>query len=217
MIVLYVFLGILLFLFLLTLLPLRLEVSFQQEFFLTVRYLFLSFHLLPGKEPEEEPKQEEEAEKEKKTGGGLDKLRKTLKQHGFNGFMNALFECVGQALSSSKSLVSRLRWKTFDLYLCVAGKEDAAEAALLYGRLSAAVYSACGFLFGLTGCRKKAVTVDLDYQAEENLVDFSAKLSILPLFVIKEGISLLIHSMPLLRMFQSSGRQTQKRKVTGNE
>lgn len=217
MIVLYVFLGILLFLFLLTLLPLRLEVSFQQEFFLTVRYLFLSFHLLPGKEPEEESKQEEEAEKEKKTGSGLDKLRKTLKQHGFNGFLNALFELVKQAASSSKSLLSHLKWRKFDLYLCVAGKEDAAEAALLYGRLSAAVYSACGFLFGLTGCRKKAVTVDLDYQAEENLVDFSAKLSILPLFVIKEGISLLIHSMPLLRMFQSSGRQTQKRKVTGNE
>lgn len=217
MIVLYVFLGILIFLFLLTLIPLRFDLSFRQEFFLTVRFLFFSFSVLPGKEKEESEQEEEESEQEKKTGSGLQKLRKILKQNGFKGFLNALFELVKQAASSSKSLLSHLKWRKFDLYLCVAGKEDAAEAALLYGRLSAAVYAACGFLFGLTGCRQKAVTVDLDYQAEENLADFSAKFSILPLFLIKEGISLLIHSMPLLRMFQSSGRQTQKRKVTGNE
>ena len=41
--------GVLLFLLALTLLPLRMELGFQTEFSLTLRYLFLSFRLLPGK------------------------------------------------------------------------------------------------------------------------------------------------------------------------
>ncbi len=215
MLVLKILGGILLFLFVLTLVPLRVELGFQQEFSLTLRYLFLSFRLLPGKEtePETEKREEEKQETEKK----LD-LKKSLKRQGFFGFVETLLELVGVAAHSAKELLSHLKIKAFDLYLCLGGAGDAAEAAIQYGQLSGAVYSACGLLFGLTGCRKKAVTVDLDYQAEENQVDFSARLSILPLFLIKEGISLLIHALPPVRKLLSGGpAKNQKRKVTGNE
>lgn len=206
-----IILGILLFLFLLTVIPLRLDLSFQQEFSLTLRYLFLKFPILPGKEKPEEP---EEKQEEEKQGGGLEKVKGLLKQEGFFGFLKALFELVKLAASSSKKVISHIRLKSFDLYLCLAGAEDAAAAAVLYGELSGAVYSACGFLFGLTGCRKKAVSIDLDYQLEENRVDFSARISILPLFILKEGFSLLIHSVPFLRKFLSAGRQKPQERVS---
>lgn len=211
MIVLWIVLGVLLFLFLLTLVPVRAEISFHQEFSLTVRYLFLSFPVLPGGKEEEPEKRE--PEKEKKTeGGGLEKLKAVLKQEGFGGFLKALFEIVRMVASSSKRLISRIGLKRFDLYLCLGGAADAADAAIRYGQVSAAVYSACGALFGLMPCRKKAVTVDLDYGTEENKVDFSAKLSIRPLFVLKEGLSLLIHSVPYLRRFLRAGASNEKLK-----
>lgn len=208
MIALYLILGILLLLFFLTLLPVRLEVSFRQEFALTLRYLFLSFRLLPGKE---QPQKEEKPEKEEKKGGGLEKIKAILKQEGFFGFLKALFELVKMTASASRNVISRIKVRSFDLYLCLGGAGDAAEAAIRYGELSGAVYSACGFLFGLTGCRKKAVTVDLDYKSEENTVDFSAKISIRPIFVLKEGLSLLIKAMPSLRRLLGAGRKNKER------
>lgn len=201
MLALYIILGVLLFLFLLTLIPVRLDVSFQQEFSLTLRYLFLRFPILPGKEKEPKPPQEEKKEGE----SGLNKLKAILKKQGFFGFLEALFELVKMAASSGKRLLGRIRLKKFDLYLCLGGAEDAADAAIRYGQLSGAVYSACGMLFGLTGCRKKAVTVDLDYDSPENKVDFSARLTVRTLYVLKEGISLLIKSFPILRILLGTG------------
>ncbi len=201
MLALYIILGVLLFLFLLTLIPVRLDVSFQQEFSLTLRYLFLRFPILPGKEKEPKPPKEEKKEGE----SGPNKLKAILKKQGFFGFLEALFEMVKMAASSGKRLLTRIRLKKFDLYLCLGGAEDAADAAIRYGQLSGAVYSACGVLFGLTGCRKKAVTVDLDYGSPENRVDFSARLTLRPLYVLKEGISLLIKSFPILRTFLGTG------------
>lgn len=205
MIALYIILGVLLFLFLLTLCPVGFEVSFRQEFSLTLRYLFLTFHLLPGKEKEEEPKEREEPEKEKKPGAGLETLKALFRQEGFSGFLKALFDLVKLASGASKKLLSHIKVKNFDLYLCLAGAEDAAAAAIQYGQVSAAVYSACGFLLGLTGCRRRAVTVDLDYQAEENTVDFSARLSLRPLHAIKAALSLLAGSIPFLRKVLRAG------------
>ncbi len=209
--------GVLLFLFVLTLFPLRLELGFQQEFSLKLRYLFFAFRLLPGKEKEPEKEKQEEEEPKEETEKKFD-LKKSLKRHGFSGFLKTLFELIQVAAHSTKGVLSHLKIKVFDLYLCLAGAEDAAEAAIRYGQLSGAVYSACGLLFGLTGCRKKAVTVDLDYKAEEDQVDFSARLSILPLFLLKEGVSLLIHGLPpALRLLRGGSDKNQKRKVTGNE
>lgn len=211
---LYWILGVLLFLFLLTLIPVRLEVGFRQEFSLTVRYLFLRFPLLPGKEKEPEEKAAKE-EKEGESG----KLKQILSRTGFWGFLKSLFELTKMAASSGKRLISRFRWKRFDLYLCLGGAGDAAEAAQLYGQLSGAVYAGCGVLFGATGCKKKGVTVDLDYTSEENLVDFSALLSLRPIYVLKEGVSLLIKGLPVLKGLLGTGGRSrnQKGKVSGNE
>lgn len=206
--------GLLLFLFLLTLLPVRAEVAFQEEFILTLRYLFLTFRILPGKE--EEPEQEEESKKEKeqqkqeeqKKESALRKLKPILKRRGFTGFLKSLFELIKMAASSSKRLLSHFKVKSFDLYLCVGGAGDAGEAALRYGQLSGAVYSVCGFFFGLVNCPKKAVTVDLDYNVQESRVDFSAKLSVLPLFVLREGLSLLIKGLPVFKELLGNGARS---------
>lgn len=210
MIGLLIVLGVLLFLLLLLLCPLRIEVSFQEQFSLTLRYLFLKFRILPGKEKEPEPEEPPEEESEEKTG--LQTIKRLLKQEGFTGFLKALFELVKIIASSTKKIIWGTRLKSFDLYLCLGGAGDAAEAAVQYGKLSGAVYAACGFLFGLTGCKKKSVTVDLDYQAEENKVVFFGKISILPLLLLKEAVVLLVKSLPFIKKFMGAGKSPSKKK-----
>lgn len=203
MVALYIILGVLLLLLLLTLLPVGVEVRFREEFSLRLSYLFLHFDLLPGTEtPEEETaEKEEKPEKEKGEGAGP-KLKRIFKRKGFSGFLESLFELLGMAAKAGKNIFVKLKLKRFDLYLCLGGKDDPAEAAQLYGRLCGPVYAACGELFTLTGAPrrrkpKKAVTVDLDYGSSENLVDFSARLSFRPFTILKEGLVLLARGLPV--------------------
>lgn len=205
MTVLYVILGIiaglLLLLFLLTLIPVRAQLRFQGEFALTAKYLFLRIPLFPG-EPEETEKEEEpEEEKPKESGkpGILDRIKAALKREGLGGFLQALGELIKLLEQASAGILKRLKLRRFDLYLCVSGAGDAAAGAQLYGKVAAGVYSACGVLFTLLPCKRKGVTVDLDYGLWESRVDFSAELSILPIFVVWEGLRLVLKSLRPLK------------------
>lgn len=215
MIALYIILGVLLFLLLLTLLPVRVDLSFREEFTLKIGYLFFRFPVLPGKEETEEEEKKEagekEEQKEKPGEGAAEKVKRILKRKGFRGFLESLFELIGLAANAGKKIVRKIRLKRFDLYLCLGGREDPAETAQLYGKLCGPVYGACSALFSLTGAPrsrrrpKKAVTLDIDYGSSENLVDFSARLSFKPFTLLKEGIILLVKGLPAaLRLLRSA-------------
>lgn len=201
--VLYVILGIigglLLLVLLLTLIPVRAELRFKGKFELAVKYLFFRVPLLPG-EPKEEPEEpEEKEEKPKDKPGFIGKIKAALKREGLGGFLQALGELIKLLGQASAGILKRLKLRRFDLYLCVAGAGDAAAGAELYGKISAGVYPACGALFTLLPCERKGVTVDLDYELWENLVDFSAEISILPFFVVMEGLRLALKSLKQLK------------------
>lgn len=204
MLAVYIICGILLVLFLLMLLPVRVEVDFREEFALTVRYAFLRIPILPGKEkPEEEPEPKPEPEPEqkpssKKGSGLVGRLKKALKREGFWGFLQSFADFVGAAVNTSGRLLSHLKLRRFDLYLCLGGAVDAAQAAILYGQLSAAVYGACGLVFSIMPCKKKGVAVDLNYGVVENVVDFSACLSLRPIFALKAGLVILWRALLFL-------------------
>lgn len=202
-IALYIVGGLLLFLFVLTLLPVRATVEFREEFSLEVRYLFLRFPILPAKEgPEEESPPEpgpEETSPKKDKPGLLDRVKAALKREGLAGFLQGLGELIRLLLEAVGGLLKGLRLKRFDLYLCLAGGQDAAAAAVRYGQVAAGVYGACGGLFALMPCKRKGVTVDLDYAAADNTVSFSAVLSIRPASVLKQALILFFRGLKPLR------------------
>lgn len=199
MLALYIIGGVLLFLFLLTLIPLRFQVGFREEFSLVLGYGFLRIPVLPGKEKPEEQKPEPPPKEEKEGPSAMDRLKRALKREGFWGFLQALAEFVGEAAKASGRMLRHLKLKQFDLYLQVGGGADAAEGAVRYGQVSAGVYGACGVLFTLLPCKEKGVSVDLDYSTLDNLVDFSANLSLRPLFILKAAVSILWSALPLLK------------------
>lgn len=226
MVALYIVLGVLLFLLVLTLLPVRVDVRFQEEFYLKLSYLFLHFDLLPGEDEPEETGEEEEKKPEKEKGEGtMPKLKRILKRKGFSGFLESLFELLSMAAKAGKNIFLKFKLKRFDLYLCLGGKDDPAEAAQLYGKLCGPVYAVCSELFALTGAPrrrkpKKAVTVDLNYGSSENLVDFSARLSFLPFTILKEGLVLLVRGLPVaLELLRASKapKPVPKQAQTSNE
>lgn len=218
MIVLLVAAGLLLAVFLLLLAPLRLEGEYRQGPSLRLKYLWFTIPLYPGEE-EEAPGQEPSLEQGGPGGlaslrRGWKKLRAILRREGLAGFLRSLGEFAQVVKGASRRLVKHVKLKRFDLYLCVAGEEDAAQGAILYGQVSALVYSACGAVFGLLPCKRKGVTVDLDYSAPEHRIDFSGKLSVAPLFLLREAAVVLWKGLPFFKKLQAGGAGGRGHKAT---
>lgn len=222
MLILYYILGLLLFLFFLTWIPVRAVVRFRESFQVELRYLFLRIPLVPGDGPleeEEEEEQGEEAEREEPSeekASLAKRLQSVLSEKGLNGFLQGLAELLGLVKKALGGVFRRLRLRRFDLYLCLAGVDDPAGAAVRYGQVAAGIYGACGGLFSMMPCRRKGVSVDLNYTAQENIIDFSAEVSIVPLFVIKEAVVLLARGLLQLRKWagrpKHAGPGTSKQK-----
>ena len=116
---------------LLLLSPVVLTCRLDEDFCLTVSYLFLRFRLYPKKEKEKRPKKKaakEAAAKQKKPNP----FQRMVDEQGFAG-------AVGQVCQLVKTMMARLGWllghakaKPFHLEIAVGG-EDAAAVALAYG------------------------------------------------------------------------------------
>lgn len=224
MLILYYILGLLLFLFLLTLLPVRAVIHFHESFVLELRYLFLRIPIIPGDEqPLEEEEEEESGEDE---SSPAKRVKSTLSKKGLSGFLQGFTELLRLLQKAAGGILKRLRLRRFDLYLCLAGKNDPAGSAVRYGQVAGGIYAACGGLFCLLPCRRKGVSVDLNYTAEKAVINFTAELSIVPLFAIKEAVVFLIRGLFYLKKWsgksqgpdqEHSDRNPKKRKEVQHE
>lgn len=202
--------GIVLFIFLLTIIPIRLNITYNDEFVVKAKYLFFSFDLI---EPEEENledvdvEDEEDKTEEKRKDGIGTKFKEFFKREGFFGFLDFLRDLLKLLSEKVVYLVKHLRISKFDLYLRVGG-EDAAEMAIQYGQVSAVAYAVFNILFKLTPCKNKRISVDLDYNNPEYVVDFNATLRVKPLTLLITGISTLIKGLPFVKRF--NGIQNKK-------
>lgn len=216
MIVLWILLGLLAVVFLLLLVPVHADVRYREKLELDVRYLFLRRTLLPApEEPQAEkaeaPSKEKkpEAQKQKKNPM-LEKLVRFKEAEGLSGLLHLAGDFLRLTGTSAAKIIRRLKIRDFDLYV-LTGDEDAAAAAILYGQACAVVYPAAEALFTLTKCRRRRVSVDLDYAVKTPAVQLAADVSIRPLFALFYGLQYLIGLLPIYQRF-SDPRSGAKRK-----
>ena len=216
MIVLWILLGLLAVVFLLLLVPVHADVRYREKLELDVRYLFLRRTLLPApEEPQAEkaeaPSKEKrpEAQKQKKNPT-LEKLARFKEAEGLSGLLHLAGDFLRLTGTSAAKIIRRLKIRDFDLYV-LTGDEDAAAAAILYGQACAVVYPAAEALFTLTKCRRRRVSVDLDYAVKTPAVQLAADVSIRPLFALFYGLQYLIGLLPIYQRF-SDPRSGAKRK-----
>ena len=206
MIVLWILLGILAAVFLLLLVPVHADVRYREKLELDVRYLFLR-----RTEKAEAPSKEKrpEAQKQKKNPM-LEKLARFKEAEGLSGLLHLAGDFLRLTGTSAAKIIRRLKIRDFDLYV-LTGDEDAAAAAILYGQACAVVYPAAEALFTLTKCRRRRVSVDLDYAVKTPAVQLAADVSIRPLFALFYGLQYLIGLLPIYQRF-SDPRSGAKRK-----
>lgn len=210
--------SILLLLLFLLFTPVKVEAIYHESFKIKAKYLFVTLFNAPtpeaeAGEKEEEPPVEEEAEKAGAVEAG--RIKTLLKKQGLAGFLSFISELAGIVKDSAITIIKHVKIKKFDLYLCIGG-EDAAEAAVLYGRACAVVYSAYGMIFSYLKCRKKKALVNLNYKQPQSTVEFTCKIQVRLLFLVTEGVRLLVRGYPYLKKINQAPVSTKTAEKTKN-
>lgn len=204
MLALYIILGILALIVLLLALPLRIYLRYapEQGFQFRVKYLFLT---LADSSKETQPKPEKPSGKkkpaaQKKKGGGkatetlLDFLglkdvssklnfKRAVADKGLLATVSDVTASVRDLLSRIGRLVKKSVFKRFDLRVTV-GDSDAADAAMHYGTVCAAVYPLLTLLDGAMKFKKRTVDIRCNFEQDDITAAFDGQLNYRPIHIV---------------------------------
>ena len=184
---LYIILGILLFLFLLTLVNLRIYITYKNQ--LDVKIKYFTFTIVANnadkekkasKKPAKKSTKKPKKEKEKKDDSFIKNL---YNQRGISGLINILKYLVNTSVKSIAIIFNHLNIKNFNILVTVAD-EDAAQTAVKYGKVCATVYPLAGALIEKLNCKKYDVSVKPDFDKTECDTDCFVYAKIRLIFII---------------------------------
>ena len=204
MLALYIILGILALIVLLLALPLRIYLRYAPEpgFQFRVKYLFLTLADSTKEKPPklEKPSGKKKPAAKKKKGGGkatetlLDFLglkdvssklnfKRAVADKGLLGIVSDVTASIRDLFSRIGKLVKKSVFKRFDLRVTV-GDSDAADAAMRYGTVCAAVYPLLTLLDGTMKFKKRTVDIACDFEQEDITAAFDGQLNYRPIHIV---------------------------------
>lgn len=164
MIFLYIFLGILLFLFLISLIPVGIDARYRNSLCCTLKIGFVKIRLLPEK-PKKKKKAVSKPDKSKKEKPEKDEavsLKMLFKQNGVSGILNILKKIVSLATGALKDVFSHIIIRELSIDITTAG-DNAADTALKYGYTCSGVYPAVSLITRICRCKTFRVLVSPDF------------------------------------------------------
>ena len=195
MIALYIILSILSVLLILLSIPVHIKINYAEEVSFTVQYLFLKKKLTENKEESEKTLPEKSEEKKPNPA------KEYIDSKGLRSFLRIIKEIVKLSAADTYKILKHIKVAELDIY-AVAGGENAAEAAMLYGESCSIVYPAVNILKGISKSKNCRATVDIDYSLDESKVKANANISIRPIFAVTHGIHLIVKLLPYLKEFK---------------
>lgn len=200
---LYIILGILLFLLLLLLVPVKLCIVYNDDWTMKIKYMFFSFGVFPPKpkkpkKKKTKPKAGKKAEsKEEKPKKEKSPTAEFLKQKGLSGLLTLFSDIIKLMTQASKRILRHLLFYRLNVKAAIAG-EDAAETAMQYGYACSAVYPAVSFIDSHAKKCNYKLDIAPDFDGEKTEIDCDMIVGIRPLFVIAAAIPLIWGGLKLI-------------------
>lgn len=179
MVFLYILLGILLLIFLISLIRVQIFALYSDDLTLTLKILFFKIKLLPQDEEKKEKKEkkpkkekkkkkeEEKPEKDKKEKEKKPSLLAQLKdKHGVTGLIELFRSAANIATGMLKGIISHVVFEKLDVGIMLSG-EDAASVALTYGKVCSALYPSINILASATVCRDYNISIEPVFDPEK--------------------------------------------------
>lgn len=160
----YILIGIILFIALILIIPVGLDVGFEDDLLAKLRIGFLSVPLYPPKpkKPEKEKKKKEKP-KEKEEEKPKEKKPNIIKEKGISWLIEVIRQAAIIAGGVLRDFFKHLVIRKLNISITYAG-EDADDTAVKYGYFCLSVYPAVSVLTTVSKCRQYGVDITPDFQ-----------------------------------------------------
>lgn len=200
----WIIFGVLLLFLFLLLCPVVVYVDYDAEPTVKVRFLLVKVTLYPRPEKEKPAGQEKtEDRKKNEENPAKSKIKGILEQKGLSGFLEILREFASATSDTAKKGISHLVIDRLFLDLTVSDP-DAAQTAILYGEVCAAVYTPMGILLNKLKCRQYHLNIVPDFQKKKCEIRFSLKAHILLLFLVTAALKAPLQSLKIFKKIKQS-------------
>ena len=178
---LYIFLGIILFILAVLMIPVHVAADYKDEFSLKIKFLFFfKYVIFPMKEKK---KEKEEKQKEKPKTEETEKPKKEKRKMTVEEIIDTVIDYVNKFGPGAKMILRNIRFHRLELYWKVTA-EDAAACGLKYGKICAWLSGVFGFFRNFVKIEKPKIKVFPDFISEKDEIYGGADIEFNPLIVI---------------------------------
>ena len=190
----YIILAVLLLIFILLIFPVKVYINYYDKIEITIRYIFFKFKQTGKPEKQEEKKRKKEKKKLKKDKEPKEKkessLSKLKKENGIKGLIELFKEILKIFFKTAKKIIKHIYIEKIDLNIAVSS-EDAAQTAILYGKINAYFYSVYALLSNFFNIKFKRINIYPDFLSEETKINFSMVVKTRPVFILMSAVALI--------------------------
>ncbi len=174
-------LSILAFSTLLLLLPISLDIKFEGDFFLRIKFAGIKVFEIEPKSDIKQKVAESDKQTEQKAENLFGKLKK---KHGFIGAVKEIFIFANGLLSKFKNNLKHILVRRLCLDINIASS-DAAQTAIEYGAVCSVVYPTLSLICSLANVKLKQININADFDKKEPDFSFSAIIRVKVIFLLK--------------------------------
>lgn len=207
MIALYIIGGIILLLILILIIPISADIRYKDELFVKVKYgsigVFDSSKHNPENEKEKPSvKKENKKAKEKKENT----ITKIFNEKGKIEGIKFLARLIKSAISRIIWVIKKISFRKFFVKIVVSS-DDAANTAIAYGAVCAAVYPIINILEQNTNLSVKEVGIYTDFEKISPEIETAVTLKTRLIYAVIAGISLLLEYLRIKKESDKNGRK----------
>ena len=178
---LYIFLGIIIFILAVLMIPVHAVADYKDSFSLKIKFLFFfKYDIFPMKEKKKEEKEKQEEPKAEKSS---EEKQKEKRKMTFEEIIDFTVDCVKKYGPGAKMILRNIRFHRLELYWKVTA-EDAAACGIKYGKICGWVSGIFGFFRNLTKIENPKIKIFPDFLSEEDEIYGGADIEFNPLIVI---------------------------------
>ncbi|MCM1363896.1 MAG: DUF2953 domain-containing protein [Faecalibacterium sp.] len=181
--------------------PVHVSFAYTDKIYMTVRYLFIKFNILPvdpnkPKKPKKEKKpKEDKPTEEKKEEETKEKkpnpIMQMVKANGYDGMMEVLGN-LGHVLGLyGGKLLKSIVFDEIEIYITV-GTGDAASTAIKYGKTCEKVYPFVGFLCSNNVVKRYDAVVEPDFLANHSEGEFNLEFHLIIRKIINATLAMAV-------------------------
>lgn len=179
----YIILGILLFLLVLLLLPVKIRLEYDNDLKLWVGYTFIYIQLVPKKpkkprKPRKKKQKKEEAPAEKNEPASNKKKKNSILEykdkHGLDGLIELVKKICGIVTKAMGRTARHLTIPYLEINAFISG-EDSADAAMKYGYACSVIYPALSILQSRSKLKRFKEDISANFHSEKTAVELKLK------------------------------------------